>query len=127
MTKPKARLKKLGKMAREFWLHKDAGGTADPDYQSLKPSECVDEYIHVIEYSAYANLKKIIAEEISENDEFGSEFVIAGILRAENQKLKQLILLTDPAVSNVEMNTLSAKQWSEFLRWQEAEGYNACN
>lgn len=70
------------------------------------------------------NLRKIIAKEIGENDEFGSEFVIASILRAENQKLRQLILLTDPAVSNEQMNTLSAKQWAEFLRWQEAEGYN---
>ena len=31
-------------------------------------------------------------------------------------KLKALILLTDPVVSNVEMNKLSAKQWAEFIR-----------
>lgn len=40
-------------------------------------------------------------------------------LRAENDKLKQLILLTDPVLSKHEMNTLSATQWSEFLRWKE--------
>ena len=31
-------------------------------------------------------------------------------------KLKQLILLTDDAVSDVEMNELSAKQWAEFIK-----------
>lgn len=34
------------------------------------------------------NLKSIIAKELSENDAFGSEYVIASILREENAKLK---------------------------------------
>jgi hypothetical protein len=33
------------------------------------------------------NLRKIIAKEVSENDEFGSEFVIAQILREEKRVL----------------------------------------
>lgn len=35
-------------------------------------------------------------------------------------KLKSLILLTDPAVSNEEMNSLSTKQWVEWLRFDDA-------
>lgn len=34
-------------------------------------------------------------------------------------KLKSLILLCDPVVSNVEMNELSAKQWSEYEKWKK--------
>jgi hypothetical protein len=33
---------------------------------------------------------------------------------AKVEKLKALILLTDPAVSNEEMNTLSCKQWQAY-------------
>lgn len=36
-------------------------------------------------------------------------------LKNKLAKLKQLMLLTDPAVSDQEMNTLSAKQWSAFI------------
>lgn len=35
------------------------------------------------------------------------------------EKLKRLILLTDPAVSDVEMNTLSLNQWAEYVRWHK--------
>lgn len=38
---------------------------------------------------------------------------------AQVEKLKQLLLLTDPAVSNVEMNDLTIKQWAEFVRWNK--------
>ena len=34
------------------------------------------------------NLKAIIAKELSENDEFGCEFVLTTILKAENEVLK---------------------------------------
>ena len=37
------------------------------------------------------NLKSIIAKEISENDEFGAEYVIASILRKENAKLREAL------------------------------------
>lgn len=37
-------------------------------------------------------------------------------LKAQNEKLKALILLADPAVSDVEVNTLSIRQWSEFIK-----------
>lgn len=37
---------------REFWIHKNGSGTADPDYQSQKPNDSfIDEFFHVIEYS----------------------------------------------------------------------------
>ena len=32
------------------------------------------------------------------------------------EKLKKLILLVDPVVSDIEMNTTSAKQWFEFIK-----------
>ena len=35
------------------------------------------------------------------------------------EKLKRLILLTDPSVSDVAMNELSVKQWNEFLFWEK--------
>jgi len=40
-------------------------------------------------------------------------------LESENQKLLQLILLTDDKVSHIEMNPLSLTQYNEFVRWQE--------
>ena len=44
-------------------------------------------------------------------------------LQEENRKLKELLLLTDPVVANVEMNEVTLKQANEFLRW-EKEGQN---
>lgn len=35
------------------------------------------------------------------------------------EKLKALLLLTDPAVSDVPMGTLTMKQWQEYDRWCE--------
>jgi hypothetical protein len=44
------------------------------------------EYIEKIE-----NLKKIIAKELNENDDFGSEFVMVNILREENKRLREAL------------------------------------
>ena len=38
------------------------------------------------------------------------------------EKLKRLLLLTDDAVSDQEMNELSGKQWMEFIRVFPDEG-----
>lgn len=40
--------------------------------------------------------------------------------RAESDKLKRLMLLTDPSVSSECMNDLSMKQFAEFERWKES-------
>lgn len=32
------------------------------------------------------------------------------------EKLKRLVLLTDPAVSDVEMNSVALRQWQEFTK-----------
>ena len=40
----------------------------------------------------------------------------AQIAERKLDKLKKLVLLFDPVVSNVEMNTLSATQWNEFVK-----------
>jgi hypothetical protein len=40
----------------------------------------------------------------------------AQIAERKVEKLKRLVLLTDPAVSSEEMNSLSAKQWSAFIQ-----------
>ena len=39
----------------------------------------------------------------------------AQIAESKVETLKQLILLTHPSVSGVEMNTLSARQWNVFV------------
>lgn len=46
----------------------------------------------------------------------------AQIAERKVEKLKQLLLLTDPAVSSEEVNSLSVKQWSEFIRVFPDEG-----
>lgn len=40
--------------------------------------------------------------------------------RQATLKLKGLLLLTDPVVSSEGMNELSAKQFAEFKRWDDA-------
>ena len=40
----------------------------------------------------------------------------ANIAERKVEKLKRLILLTDDSVSDVSMNDLTARQWSEFVR-----------
>lgn len=35
-------------------------------------------------------------------------------LELKNTKLEQLILLTDPAVADEQVNTLTVKQWTEY-------------
>ena len=50
------------------------------------------------------------------------------ILEQHVEKLKQLVLLTDPAVHNVEMNDLTMRQWSEYRKWCiETEGVKIGN
>jgi hypothetical protein len=41
--------------------------------------------------SEKSNLKAIIAKELSENDDFGAEYVIASILKEENAKLREAL------------------------------------
>lgn len=36
--------------------------------------------------------------------------------QAKIDKLKQLLLLTDPSVSNTTMNDLTIQQWNEFIK-----------
>jgi hypothetical protein len=36
------------------------------------------------------------------------------------KKLESLILLADPVVSMEEMNSISSKQWNEYIRYEEA-------
>ena len=44
------------------------------------------------------------------------------LLREKLTKLKQLLLLTDPAVSSEQMNDLTMKQWAEFVKAFPDEG-----
>lgn len=44
------------------------------------------------------------------------------ILELKVEKLKQLILLTDPVVSGDEVNEIAIKQWKEFTRCFPEEG-----
>lgn len=40
----------------------------------------------------------------------------ANIAERKLEKLKALVLLVDPVVSHIEMNELSATQWSEYVK-----------
>lgn len=46
----------------------------------------------------------------------------ANIAERKCEKLKHLLLLTDPAVSDVEMNELTLRQWQEFITEFPDEG-----
>lgn len=45
--------------------------------------------------------KKIIAKELNENDDFGSEFVIASILRRENETYKEKLKIATEALEEI--------------------------
>lgn len=47
------------------------------------------------------------------NDDLTATETIA-LLKEQKEKLIRLILLSDPSVSNVEMNEVSARQWQEY-------------
>lgn len=90
----------MSKQIREFWI------TFKP-YEKNPLGPCVNilKYVadsnhehglHVIDYESYQRLldankklEKIIAKELSENDEFGAEFVHVNILKDENARLKK--------------------------------------
>lgn len=38
-------------------------------------------------------------------------------------KMRSLLLLTDPSVSNIPMNTTTAIQWDELNRWEEEQKF----
>ena len=44
------------------------------------------------------------------------------LILEKNQKLKSLMLLTDPIVSNVTVNDVALKQWAEFIKCFPDEG-----
>ena len=69
-----------------------------------------------------ANLKKIIAKELSENDEFGSEFVIVSILKEREQKLLEVIDMMKTTLSFYSRK--DADQITDVCIWQ-GEGYAA--
>lgn len=94
------------------------------------------EYKHKMQMAAissvsFANTKESLAlTNIGEESEFWSpafDDVKAAIerevlLREKLAKLKQLLLLTDPAVSSEQMNDLTRKQWVEFVKAFPDEG-----
>ena len=91
--------------AREFWIDEVSLSLHTMGLESWTAWNSKIEktgMIKVIEYSAYEKLK------------------------AENEKLKQLILLTDPAFSHVTVTDLAIDQWAEFVRvfpqYREAVG-----
>jgi len=61
-------------------------------------------------YSEYEQTIKDLEEELLEKDKE------IDVLKAKYLKLKQLILLTDPAVSNMQsVSETQLRQWGEFL------------
>jgi len=48
-------------MSDQFWIHKYGTGTEALEYLSIKPGEAIEEFLHVIEYSAYEKLQAELA------------------------------------------------------------------
>ena len=46
----------------------------------------------------------------------GSNEQIIKELQAKNTKLKELLLLVDPAVSGIDVGNTQLKQWNEFIK-----------
>ena len=104
------------------------------EYKSI--SDLDTEYEHKMQMAAIssvslANTKESLALiNIGKESEFWSpafDDVKAAIerevtLREKVSKLKQLLLLTDPAVSSEQMNDLTMKQWAEFVKAFPDEG-----
>jgi len=55
-------------------------------------------------------------------EKWGQYMKRANIAERKCEKLKQLLLLTDPAVSDVNMNDLTMRQWQEFITEFPDEG-----
>lgn len=66
-----------------------------------------------------ARLKKIIAKEFNENDEFGSEFVYVGILKEENKKLRAVV----EAAKNAMARSKEPIGLKAICEWGEADAY----
>jgi hypothetical protein len=71
----------------------------------LKHSEEAKELVDRLKATEYANAANF--------DKY-----VEGIeqMKRKLQKLKQLMLLTDPVVSGEQMNEIALKQWNEFIR-----------
>lgn len=55
-------------------------------------------------------------------EKWGEYMKRANLAERKLEKLKALLLLTDPAVENMQMNKLTALQWSEFIKEFKDEG-----
>ncbi len=86
---------------REFWIamasHVNHFEHDDVREQSEEPTDS-GAYTHVVEHAAFteaqdeiARLNKIILKELSENDELGAEFIYVRALKAENQRLREVL------------------------------------
>lgn len=58
-------------------------------FQLTQPRVMTDRWKVFIEEGEYLKLKKILLNEINENDELGSEFVLVSILKDEIKTLKE--------------------------------------
>lgn len=63
-----------------------------------------------------AGWKALVRESRYNFLKWGEYMKRAQIAERKVEKLKALILLTDPVVSDVEMNDTALRQWGEFLK-----------
>lgn len=69
--------------------------------------------------TGYTKLKRAHDEAF---EKLGKYMKRAFVAERKVEKLKSLILLTDPSVSSVEMNELTKTQWMEFTKEFPEEG-----
>lgn len=63
------------------------------------------------------------AENLKPRDELVDKLKLENsIIKAQNLKLKGLLLLTDSSVSDEVMNSIAIKQWNEYVRAFPSEG-----
>lgn len=89
-------------------------------FQSGCAHHTVKEAVELSEYAQLKqeneNLKKIIAKELNENDEFGAEFVHVCILKQENERLTEDRNFYAKATSDVTLEALRLNADNKRLR-----------
>lgn len=130
----------MSKGKRQIWI--EFGGDPSNDKEVYKrysatvpfePSSYAEEVVHTIEFKAYEelqkeneNLKRIIANELNENDELGSEFVYVNVLKAENERLRAALsdIASDTAdLCKMNSENEAARAECERLEYRNKQAY----
>lgn len=75
---------------KKLYVYKSELGTFT--FQWVSPSKLSPSWEVFVLEDEYLRLEKILKDELSENDELGSEFVLVGILKEQIRQLKDEII-----------------------------------